>query len=230
MLFKNNIIKSIMNPIKLLLSILIFILIISISAINVKQDNIVQSRIMITIEAIKNKDFETFLILEESLASRITSYNAYIEVFKDHPIFGVGINNSAKYFITIFQNGAPMTRENIYYFYNSTNKTGMHLCGAILYQLLAWTGIIGTFLFYKFVYKLYKSILYNEKRINNGIIKDYICGLRNSLLIICFYFSFYDMGLENTYTWFLFALGCVIVELIKKDLILQSNIKENKNR
>ena len=163
-------------------------------------------RIVNTLTNILN--FNTLILAEPSLGSRLVSYSTMLHVFKEHPMLGVGLSNNYYYIADIIDKySIPMTAENFanYQKYLTTGK--MLYNPSTFYTLLSETGLIGAFLYYLLIYKLIRCIKYVKTHMQLSMMKDVACGLYLSL---CFYvfMTFYDTVLANPFN--IFFMGLVI--------------------
>ena len=227
-IFRKKITQSILNikffgyasTILLSLSLIIF-MIFKLSNIKLEYNQI--ERITKTI--ISMASFETFVIVEPSLASRIVSYINLIRLFLDNWPLGVGLNNSRSLIIDIFQTSpVPMTMENLNNYKNALNTGKMQINSSILYLLLAETGVIGTFLFYLFIYKNIKYIKYINCKLDNSIITIFSKGIEGSLFAFLVY-TIYDGLIANPYIWFMFGMVISYYSYYINICYLQKNIK-----
>lgn len=173
-------------------------------------------------------DFQAFAIVEGSLANRIISYKALWELFTKHPYLGVGYNNTAIYtYKIVISMGLPLTEEMIqnvrdYYF---TGK--MRINGSLLYTMLSGTGIIGTLLFYLFIFNIILSIGKLQKKCF-GLEKIFFQQLKVAILVLTLV-SFYSNQMCACYLyWFFFGL-CNPFILQKRELMQRYIIKIRQN-
>ena len=91
-------IKNIKNfLLKYFHKILILIVFISILVSHLSVNNTYLNRIQNTVQPLSKLDYNTFSIVEPSLASRITSYYNSLRLFLDYPITGIGLGNGKFY-------------------------------------------------------------------------------------------------------------------------------------
>ena len=164
------------------------------------------SRIISVSEAFKN--YQSFVVLEGSLASRISSWTNSFILFLKSPIYGYGYDNVRFFMYKQFLNSpVPLTKENINNIVMSLyNNNGVWYNRSLLFGLLAETGIVGTFLYFKFLFKnieFAKSIL----RYFVGIENLFLRGMIASVWIVILT-SFYSGSFSNTYLCFLYGLFC----------------------
>ena len=161
-----------------------------------------------------NINFELFINVEPSLASRVISYiNQYILFFK-HPITGIGFFNRGWLLIQQIQNSpVPLTYEiqnnliNAVYTINVNMTTGTQFA----YQ----TGFIGLFLYILFMIKNIK-FLDKCKLFFNSYILDFINGLRQTLIAILIFSLIYGTSFMNQTNFFYFGLVCSIIITVYK--------------
>ena len=154
-------------------------------------------------------DFQQLVLAEPSLATRMLSYFLTLLVFINHPIIGVGFGNTENHVIPIIEStNLPYTNEIMNHYSRSinSNSSSIHINGAIFYNTLADTGIIGFILLYTF---MLKSFIFIKKLIKHlhGIERDFASGLAFTILVIIIT-SIYDAYINVVYIWFLF--GAVI--------------------
>ena len=151
-------------------------------------------------------DLEQLVLAEPSMANRIISYIITMSVFIEHPIIGIGYQNTENVIMPIIEtNQIPYTNEiKVNYARSIINNTqSVHINGAIFYNTLADTGIIGFLLLYLFFIKSYIFIGKLMKYMN-GMEKDFAKGISFSILTIIIT-SIYDTHLSVVYLWFLFG-------------------------
>ena len=117
-------------------------------------------RIVNTLQSIATFNFNMLIYMENSLATRIVSYVNTFILFLDKPFIGYGFDNVRFYIIKYFLNSPlPLTPENKTYLNIAlTSKLGMSFNRSLLSGLLSETGLIGTFLYFLFLYKNIKYI------------------------------------------------------------------------
>lgn|GEM_PF-3619772 len=210
-IFRKKILKLIFN-IKTLICIVVSTVVLSlttfvillVSGIKIEPEQLV--RIINTLSTIL--DFQTFLLVEQSLGSRIVSYTALFCTFLEHPIFGVGLNN-AQYYVgdIITKYSIPLSLENLKS-YNGYLRSGrMTINSSYLYALLAETGIIGTALYFVFLGKTIQFAKKVNSCLKNTLMYDFTNGLIISTCCYCF-LSIYGTTLTIPYNWFF--LGIII--------------------
>lgn len=166
------------------------------------------NRIYLTVKVLGNWDL--FVIIEPSLATRILSYFYTFKVFLSNFLLGVGLGNTKYYTINqIFNTPIPITLELQKYITNTifsgSNRLGLN--GAFFFDVLADSGIIGFIVFYYF---LFKSYIWNNKikMKYTGINYLLLDGLSKSVLAFIL-ISFYDVNYMTLFVWFLLGLGLI---------------------
>lgn len=198
---------------------IVFILIFSISftliMLYVKSSDIsdtFMNRIQKVAGCIKNP---TQMVVEEpSLFNRIIHYKARIDLFKNYPITGIGYKNAEYHsYNLILHSNLPLTLETQKALQNEHGgKIGMN--GAMFWNLLSDTGIVGFILFYSF---LILSIIKLTQILNflpKSLEKTFIIGLQKSYITLIM-LSFYDLRLNVVYYWFLFGLTISAINYFK---------------
>ncbi|MBR6162436.1 hypothetical protein IKQ26_00895 [bacterium] len=171
------------------------------------QNQIEQSylgRIINTIQNLTN--FQSFVLAESSLATRIVNYSIQLVSLKYNLLFGAGLYN-----IDVFLNDKylqisplPFTMENIAFYYNSsfvsaTNKS-------IVWTSLAEFGLVGFFLYVWFIFKLFKSTIKMLKlKIYSCIEQELLFGILGSLITLSV-ISFYNLGIDSPLLWIIYGL------------------------
>lgn len=157
-------------------------------------------RIIKTIQAFG--DFDTFALVEPSLATRITSYvNMFIIAIK-HFIIGTG-PGQLKYVFQpqLIHSPLPLTIElQNYYkslFPGSPNP-------AIFFKVLVDTGFVGILIFISFISLIYKKIRHLSQKYSNDFIHSFNKGIFYLFITYCF-LAFYDSQLTCHYFWLLFG-------------------------
>lgn len=167
-------------------------------------------RAFLVIQNVNN--LEKFILVEPSLANRFLSYKARLHLFFEYPITGVGYKNAENVVISYFNKStSPLTLElqrNITNSISTNRSVGIN--GAILWDTLSNTGLVGFLLLYSFYFSsvilLHKIILrmkYSENKI-------FFEGIKLSLISIIAY-SFYDIRPNFVYFWFLFGLSITFI-------------------
>ena len=157
------------------------------------------------------------IIAEPSLANRLISYRARLQLLVENPLTGVGYKNSEnvvkKYF---YKKNQYLTQETITHIMESYSTKGLiKINGAILWDTLSNTGLIGFLLLYSF---FISSILLLHKIIQNmpfNYERNFFEGVKLCLISIVVY-SFYDIRLNFVYFWFLFGLVISFNKYYKK--------------
>lgn len=189
----------------------------------------VLERIVNTITNILN--FNTLIFAEPSLGTRLVSYSAMLHIFWNHPIQGVGLSNNYYYIADVIDKySIPMTLENFSNYQKSMITGKMRYNSSTFYTLISETGLIGTFLYYLFIYKLISWIKYVKTHLQTSIMKDISRGLYLSL---CFYvfMTFYDTVLANPFN--IFFMGLVIpfyfyyIQQQCRDSLKKQEVKNN---
>ena len=152
---------------------------------------------------------------ESSLATRIIAYYIRVKIFIKNPICGVGYRNAAskageEYQLLDFTGIEKSKTSN----YKSDNGTQREINGAIFWNTLSDTGIIGTVLFYLFLIYNIKKLNYISKKLEYSIEKLFASGIKNSYITIIF-LSVYDLRNNFIYYWFLYGLTLSLIEFYK---------------
>lgn len=154
-------------------------------------------------------------VAEPSLAARVISYVYYIETFKRNPVFGVGYYNSNSYINGIFYKVyIPKTPEILKSYLLNDYPI---MCTAVLFTFLAEFGIIGTLLFYMFLFNNIIRLI-KIKKYYSGILYYFTLGILFSIIgILCT--TFYSSSLAEDNTWLLYGFALL---LTTKPLIIKS--------
>lgn len=147
-------------------------------------------------------DFQTFAMVEPSLATRIVHWVNMFIVFLHHPIFGVSCGNLNNFFPEqLVHSPLPYTQEIIRA--DILAKVPRPVLPSIFFRTLVDTGIVGTLLFYSFLLKIYNNL----KRLNKKlecISNDFFNAIQQIVIIyICL--TFYDSQLYCHYFWIIFG-------------------------
>lgn len=207
--YRKIIIKNLYHQKYLVLSTILIIL--GFGAFFLKSVNIEEtylSRILNTVKSIL-MSYDTFAMVEPSMASRVTSYVNSTRLWLDNPILGIGLGNAktvmAKYFET---SPIALTVENTINLNAAYIKKRLAFNSSFLFEYLSETGIIGCALFYLFLFKLIKMLTKNSQYFT-GIIYDFVYGLRGSIITLLM-FSFYDISSIFIYAWFIIGIAVFI--------------------
>ena len=214
--FSKNIIKIIKKSIiSFSTSLIILILgcIIFFNNVNINETFIV--RIIKTVQNLNS--MESLVIVEPSLANRFISYRARLQLLIENPITGVGYKNTEyvvkKYF---YKNNLPLTQETILHITkSSSNKGQIKINGAILWDTISNTGLVGFILLYAFYISSIISLNKIIKNIEYCSERNFMEGIRMTLVSIVL-FSFYDIRANFVYFWFLFGLAIAFNEYYRR--------------
>ena len=156
-------------------------------------------------------NFDSFVSQEESLANRVLSYIVRVKVFLKYPITGAGYKNTEYCAREIYHSlGFPLTIETVNSL-NIYNGKKMHMNGAIFWDTLSDTGLVGAVLYYTFLILLIKKCNTILKFLPTSVEKSFIAGVKNSyIIIICL--SFYDIRPNFHYFWFLYGLTICFIK------------------
>ena len=161
---------------------------------------------------IKNmNDFYSFVILEPSLASRVVSYINSFLLFLQKPFIGYGIDNVRFYMTQQFLNSpVPLTFENIDLLKDAlVTSQGTGYNKSLLTCLLSETGLIGTGLYFLFLYKHIKYI--DKLKIYfTGIEEKFLDGLKFTIIIVIIS-SFYIYSFATSYLYLYYGFVCSFV-------------------
>ena len=197
--------------IKFLLIVMFILLPIVIIFKNVDISTTYLSRISNTISTFS--DMNLFVLKEPSLANRILSYIVRVKIFEEYPITGIGYKNTEYHAKDFFYKlNMPLTQETQINLFNASPKMGMN--GAIFWNFLSDTGIIGTFFYYLFLIVLIKKANTISKQLPVGLEQTFLIALKKVYLtILCL--SFYDLRPNFHYFWFLFGIMLVYLKRYK---------------
>ena len=166
-------------------------------------------RIINTISSINN--FDRLVMVEQSLASRVVSYVNAFMLFLHKPFIGYGYDNARFAMLGQFLNSPlQLTAENQFHVNLAfTTNQGCAYNKSLLFGLLVETGLIGTFLYYLF---LYKHIKYIDKLMPYfyGIERKFLEGLKISIIIVII-FSFYIYSFATAYCYFYYGFVCSFI-------------------
>lgn len=158
-------------------------------------------RIMKFVENIEN--INKFILIEQSLGTRILSYITNITTFTQNFFFGVGMINSEIYAQNILLKlDYPLTGELIEkYFHNSY---AVSLNASVIYTTLAENGLVGLTILAIFLYKNIKTLFVFSKY-TMGMEQTFCVGLVQSLIALCVN-SFYNLNFTDTTFWLLLGI------------------------
>ena len=167
------------------------------------------NRIFIVSKNLRN--FSNLVTEEASLATRLTCYAVRFSIFLKYPFTGIGYRNieTSTYYDTFIGIDIPLTQEihkNIIY-----NKSFKNISGAIFWNALSDTGLIGTILFYLFLVLSIKKINIISRMIQNSLQKQFMLGVKNSYIMIIL-LSIYDIRSNIAYLWFLLGLTLSFIQ------------------
>ena len=156
-------------------------------------------------------DIRILIKLEPSLAYRIISYVNSFLLFLKKPFIGYGYDNVRFFYyqqllvspLPISPEIAANIKEGI------SSNAGVTYNRSLLSGLLAETGLIGTFIYFMF---LYKNIKYINKLIPYfyGIERNFLEGLKISIIIVIV-LSFYLYNFATAYLYLYYGFICSFV-------------------
>lgn len=202
----------ILIPLLLLILIIVFLLMFKVSFTNYFTKTFI-FRILNTIATYGNWDM--FVLVESSLATRIASYRVQFNIFCDYPLFGVGYGNRGPLVMSYFYNAKfALTVELLNFLYRSVDNMAYNTTA--FYQILHQSGIFAAFFYLLFVYKT----LFSLKKIYiyfNNIERTFVSGYFLSMLILLFLSIFYAIGLMNVFLLFYLGLSASILNIARQN-------------
>lgn len=187
-----------LNYKKLLIILMVSIPILLGILMNLNFERTFLSRIIIVLQ---HPSLADLVIIEGSLATRISGWTNQFIIFLNHPLLGVGFSNMPHYWYDqLLHSPIPITQE--LYFYAINNEYGGG--SPLLIKFLCETGIIGTIFLYCFLFYLYRSISKTLK-FCTGIEKNFIQGLKYFIFLLIVT-SWYDSTQITPILWV--YLGC----------------------
>ena len=202
--YKNIIYLFKKNLIFILVSVVTLIMVVKF--INYDITNTYLYRIVNTISSFN--DFNMLIFVEASLAARIVSYVNTFILFLQKPFLGFGYDN-LRYFMTdqFINSPLPLTPENNSALHVAiTTGQGCGFNKSLLSALLGETGLVGTFLYFLFLYKNIKYID-NLKSHFNGLEIKFLEGLRITIIMVII-LSFYIYSFATSYLYLYYGLVC----------------------
>lgn len=207
-IFKWNYIKS-----KLLNIAVIFMIISCITLLYLQNylslENIQDTylnRIIVSISSLG--DFNTLVINEPSLATRLTSFYCALKVFSHNVLFGCGLFNFPvflnKIFLTI---KLPITQELMLAYYRKPYLVATD--ANMIFIFLAETGIVGTSLFLMYLNKLRSSLVkvsYFQYNVKSGYCSALALSLITLTIVSC-----YNVGFEFTVAQLIIGMSILFV-------------------
>lgn len=164
-------------------------------------------------------DFDTFVIVENSLATRIVNYYNTLCLWTKSPILGIGLGQlNLQLAAQLLKSPLPLTQEII----GILNSGIFTFNTGLFYKYIAETGLIGISFLYIFLIKLIKT-LNRTSHYLNGIEKDFCISLRYFITTFIG-LSFYNIGYLDSYIWILIGVG---IGLCYKVLIKGNNGNNN---
>lgn len=217
LIVKKHIRPNLKSLLTVLVASIILLLSLAVSDLGNKMSNVATNvafvgRIALTTESYK--DFNKFVLLEPSLATRILAYISNITLWGKDPITGIGYGNLKEAMPkAIASLPIPLTPELEYRISGTKQATGMGT--AIFFRLLAETGLVGVFLFYKFLLTLLSAA---KKSIDSyeGIQKDFITGLRYFVLMLIIN-TFYNSHPHWAFIWLFVGITLAMVIFARKN-------------
>lgn len=203
---------------KYFLLLLSFMSILGISICNINFTNTFFSRIINVLTQVKN--FNDFILIEESLAIRIVNYVNTICSFFKFPITGVGIGNLKYYLLEQYQKSPlplPPRIETRIELANNTNLPVLFDC-SLLYVFLAECGIIITIIYLYFLITVYRQIFKLQKLISQKNKNFYylnLKGIKYSIISI-FILMFYDSSLLTIEFYVVIIMALLILYKYKR--------------
>lgn len=160
------------------------------------------------------KDYNNFVIIERSLATRIYSIYLQIQVGLKNFFIGCGHYNSAIYtnkFMNPNQVNLIMSAEN--YVQYSLHPYLWTANLSIIFTTFAETGIIGILLYVLFVFSNIKFILNNSSKVNNYY-KFFMEACLQSIVILLI-ISFYTIDFISIIIWLIYGFVLQFAYMIK---------------
>lgn len=160
-------------------------------------------------------DFETFSLVEGSLATRIVYYVNCTIVGLKNIILGVGWGHLGLDLTKQLQiSPLPLTQENYFiYFVKGSDTTSYVLSFA--YAIFGATGLLGFTLFYTWIILLHKKLQKLLHLIKNNMDNLFIKILSIYLILFILY-SFYESPVYYPYYWLIFGIIIAYISEIKK--------------
>ena len=200
-----NYAKLLKNVLKIFVSFMIIISLIyifrEISIINAIYKRIFSVQYIFT-------NFQEFVYIEESLATRLVYYiNCTIIGFKNI-LFGAGWGSLGLALKTQLLNSpVPLTSENVFVYFTKGLDTTSYVL-SIAYAIFGATGLLGFIFFYSFIFRLIKK-LFSMKKLNIRY-----SNLFFVYLILFVIYSFYESPMYYQYYWLIIG---IIVAYINKN-------------
>lgn len=173
----------------------------------------------------KIKSFEGFILIEQSLATRVVGYINTFCIFLQHPFTGVGIGNIPQYVYKQYLNSpVPLTNEIIILSkLRILEGRPPHILSGFIYSMLAEYGIfICVFFLYSYYLIIKKVSYYTHIFIANPFYYCVLKSLKYSLICLSMEFI-YDLYIVSPYLHLVIALSLLMI------LYCQLSLKGIKN-
>lgn len=203
-------------------SIITFIIVLYIISKKIDISETYIKRIFLVIEVLG--DFDKFVIVENSLATRIVNYTNALCLWLKSPIFGIGLGELLRQMPKqLINSPLPLTQEII----GILNSNSFTFNTGFFYKYVAETGLIGISLLYFFLFKIIKSLNKVHTILKKGIEKDFCYGIIWFIISFCI-LSFYNIGYLDLYIWIIigFAIGFYYKIVASNKYIKEKNDNE----
>jgi hypothetical protein len=175
------------------------------------------------------RSFDTLIIVEPNLATRLIYDINSIQLFFKHPLFGVGIDNIANCMVQQLQSSiVPLTveiKQNL----NIQMSSGQNLIITpipCLYSSLTENGIFISLLFFIFIFKIY-TYIYNNLIICQNYTYNYLMAKCIFYSLLCFIIEFFYEVTFMSSSFNLFISICIAYIYYLK--IINGKEKNEKN-
>ena len=161
-------------------------------------------------------DWSTYVQDESSLSTRLVSYYYTIKIFLSNILLGVGLGNAKFYTLqAIFSDQIELPYEILNHIMElPANEKNFPLNGALFYDILSDSGLIGFVLFYRY---LIKNIIVCKKvaLMYMNKYRIFLMGLYEAFIAML-YVSIYDINYISVYIWIMLGLVPVFINNIQK--------------
>ena len=182
-------------------------------------------RIVNVVTSIMHGNFDEFVSIEQSLATRVLNWINQYQLFIKHPIVGVGFMNKGWVLIRHLQSSNfPFTYEMMDNMRDAVSTIDVNMTTSS--QLLYQTGLIGLVLYVTYMLKCIKYL----RKISNffsSLNKVFIISFKQYFVFVFVNSMIYGAGFMNSATFFAMGIvnGLIILALINKE----QYIKQTKN-
>lgn len=183
-------------------------------------------RIVNVVSSLVHGNFDEFITVEPSLATRIINYLNQFQLFLKYPFTGVGFLNRGWVLINhLNATTLPLTNEILQNLRNATSSVVVNM--STTSQLLYQTGFIGFCIYVLYMVKCIKS-LNIITNFTNGLDKIFLISFKQHFVFIFLNAIIYNGNFMSPSTFFAMGLANSFIALLYYSEYHKNNYKEDK--